>query len=44
MNNVCSWTMGGKVKNDDGPDSLAMAADYVQTLASGIVQVFARPF
>ena len=44
MNNVCSWTMGGKVKNDDGPDSLAMAADYVQTLSGSQVQVFARPF
>ncbi len=44
MNNVCSWTMGGKVKNDDGPDSLAMAADYVQNLAGSMVQVFARPF
>ena len=44
MNNVCSWTMNGKAKHDDGPDSLAMLADYVQTFTSGQVQVFARPF
>lgn len=44
LNNVCSWTMTGKVKHDDGPDSLSMAADYVESFASGLVQVFARPF
>lgn len=44
MNNVCSWTMTGKAKHDDGPDSLAMLADYVQGFAMGQVQVFARPF
>lgn len=44
MSNVCSWTMNGKAKHDDGPDSLAMLADYVQTLSGGQVQVFARPF
>ena len=44
LNNVCSWTMDGKQKHDDGPDSLAMMADYVQGFSSGQVQVFARPF
>ena len=44
MNNVCSWTMTGKVKHDDGPDSLAMLADYVQTFNQGQAVVFARPF
>lgn len=44
LNNVCSWTMNGKVKHDDGPDSLAMLADYVQNLTAGIAMVFARPF
>lgn len=44
MNNVCSWTMTGKVKHDDGPDSMAMLADYVQGFTAGQVQVFARPF
>ena len=44
MNNVCSWTMNGKVKHDDGPDSLAMLADYVQNMTGGQAVVFARPF
>ena len=44
MNNVCSWTMNGKAKHDDGPDSLAMLADYVQSFAAGQAVVFARPF
>lgn len=44
INNVCSWTMSGRSKHDDGPDSLAMLADYVQTFTLGQVQVFARPF
>ena len=44
MNFLCSYTMAGKNKNDDVPDSISMAADYVQTLAGGQVMVFARPF
>ena len=44
MNNVCGWTMNGKSKHDDGPDSLAMLADYVQSFAMDKIQVFARPF
>ena len=44
MNNVCSWTMNGKAKHDDGPDSLAMAADYAQTFIYGRARVFERPF
>ena len=44
MNNVCSWTMTARVKHDDGPDSLAMLADYVQSFSAGMVQVMARPF
>ena len=44
MNNVCSWTLNGKAKHDDGPDSLAMLADYVQTFGQSQAVVFARPF
>ena len=44
LNNVCSWTMTGKTKHDDGPDSLAMFADYVQGFSAGQAVVFARPF
>jgi predicted phage terminase large subunit-like protein len=44
MNNVCGWTMNGRTKHDDGPDSLAMLADYVQNFTAGQAVVFARPF
>lgn len=44
LNNICSWTMNGKAKHDDGPDSLAMLADYVQNFAMSIPVVFQRPF
>ena len=44
LNNVCSWTMNGKSKHDDGPDSLAMLADYAQNFTAGQAMVFARPF
>ena len=44
LNNVCGWTMNGKAKHDDGPDALAMLADYVQTFGAGQAMVFARPF
>lgn len=44
LNNLCSWTMSGKNKHDDGPDSMAMFADYVQNFAGSQASVFARPF
>jgi len=44
LNNVCSWTMNGKQKHDDGVDSISMLADYVQSFAQGQATVFARPF
>ena len=44
MNNVCGWTMSGKNKHDDGPDSLAMLADYVQNFAMSVPTIFQRPF
>jgi hypothetical protein len=44
MNNLCSWTMNGKAKHDDAPDSMAMFADYVQNFTAGQAVVFARPF
>ena len=44
MTNVCSWTMNGKAKHDDGPDSLAMLADYVQNFAMSVPTIFQRPF
>lgn len=44
MNFLCSYTMAGKNKFDDVPDSIAMLADYVQTFTQGQCMVFARPF
>jgi len=44
MDNLCSWTMNGKAKHDDAPDSMAMFADYIQWFTAGQVQVFSRPF
>ena len=44
MNNVCSWTMNGKTKHDDGPDSLAMMADYVQSFNAAKAVPMERPF
>ena len=44
LNNVCGWTMNGKAKHDDGPDSLAMLADYVPNFAMSIPTIFQRPF
>ena len=44
LNNMCSWTMNGKAKHDDGPDSIAMLADYVQNFTASQAVVFARPF
>lgn len=44
LNNLCSWTMSGKNKHDDGPDSMAMFADYVEGFSAGQAMVFARPF
>ena len=44
MNNVCSWTMNGKQKHDDGVDSISMLADYVQSFAMEQATVFRRPF
>jgi len=44
LNFLCSYTMAGRNKFDDVPDSISMLADYAQTFISGQVQVFARPF
>lgn len=43
MQNVYAFKVTGKNKNDDAPDSLAMAIDMV-LLPSNIAEVFKRPF
>jgi hypothetical protein len=42
MNNLYSFTIVGKNKNDDAPDSLAMAADMVFKRGNAYASVFAR--
>lgn len=44
MDMLCSYTMAGKNKHDDVPDGMAMLAEFSQSLNSGTVSVFQRPF
>ena len=44
LNAVCSYSMKGRNKHDDGPDSLAMLANYVQSFAFAKAVPIARPF
>lgn len=44
MNFLCSYTMAGKNKFDDVPDSLSMLANFIESLSGNIAQVVKRPF
>ncbi len=44
MNMLCGYTMAGKNKNDDIPDSIAMLADYSETFRMAKVEIVKRPF
>jgi predicted phage terminase large subunit-like protein len=44
MDMLCSYTMAGKNKHDDVPDGMAQYAEYSQSLSSGKVEVFKRPW
>lgn len=44
MDMLCSYTIAGRNKHDDVPDSFAMLADYAQTLSGSVAEVFKRPF
>lgn len=44
MVNVYSFRVTGHNKHDDAPDSLAMAADFIEKPASAKVEVFKRPW
>lgn len=41
---LTSYTMAGRNKHDDVPDGMAMASLYLESMGSGRVEVFARPF
>lgn len=44
MRMLCGYTMAGKNKNDDVPDSIAMLVDYSETFRMAKVEVMKRPF
>lgn len=44
MNMLCGYTMAGKNKNDDIPDSIAMLVDYSETFRMAKVEIVKRPF
>lgn len=44
LNQLCSYTMAGRNKNDDVCDAWSMFANYVQQLEGSKVEVFRRPF
>ena len=44
MVNVYSFRVTGHNKHDDAPDSLAMAADFIERPANAKVEVFRRPW
>lgn len=44
MDMLCSYTMMGKNKHDDVPDAFSQLSEFVQSLQSGTVEVFKRPW
>lgn len=44
MDMLCSYTVAGKNKHDDVPDGMAMLAEYAQSIQSGHVEIFRRPW
>ena len=44
MNQLCSYSMIGKNRNDDVADVLALAVDYILSFAGNKVQILKRPF
>lgn len=44
MNQLYGYSMIGKVKNDDVPDVIALAVDFILSRSSNKVQILKRPF
>lgn len=44
MDMLCSYTMAGKNKNDDVPDSMAMLVDYIEHIKGQNIEIFKRPW
>lgn len=44
MNQLCTYSMIGKVKNDDVADSLALFVDFILSFSANRVTILKRPF
>lgn len=44
MDMLCTYTVAGKNKHDDAPDSMAMFAEFIQGLTATEVRIFQRPW
>ena len=44
INFLCAWTMTGKNKKDDVPDTVAMLSDFVQSMVKPVASIFRRTF
>ena len=44
MNQLCTYSMVGKVKNDDIADSLALFVDFILSFSANRVTILKRPF
>lgn len=44
LNQLCSYTMAGKNKNDDTCDAFSFLVEYIQSLEANVVSIFRRPF
>lgn len=44
LNFLCSYTMAGKNKHDDVPDSISMLSDYAQSFSQSRVEIMQRPW
>lgn len=44
MDMLCSYTMMGKNRHDDVPDAFSQLSEFIQSMQSGTVEVFKRPW
>ena len=44
MDFLCGYTMMGKNKHDDVPDAVAMLVEYIDSMRTCAVEIFARPW
>ncbi len=44
LNQLCSYTMAGRNKHDDVPDSCSQLVEFIQSLEGSKIEVFQRPY